>query len=86
MEIPGARPDPEVEPWHGLEIVIEHVRTGLDDGFEATVFAQKVRGQDFDGRAGALAADSPDRLCEVLGATIGEVVAVDRRHDDMVEA
>ena len=86
VEIARTRPDGEIERGHGFEIVVEHVGLRRDHGFERGVaFFEEVRGQYLNGSGGRGGADGADRGGEMRGASVGEVVAVHRRHDNMLK-
>ena len=53
---------------------------------ERAVLAQEIGRQDFDGRLRAALADGADGLGEMPRAAVGEIVAVDRGDDDVLEA
>src|SRR5437588_4775419 len=80
------RPDARVQAGNGLGVVAEDFRPGLDDRPDRLEVALKVRRQHLDGRARAAPADGADRAREYAGATVAEVVAVDRRDDSVAEA
>ena len=86
MEVARARPDLQIEAGNGFEVVIEDVGRGGDHDFEGAVLAQEIGREDFDRGLRGAAPDRVDDIGEVLRAAIGEVVAVDRRDDDMLEA
>ena len=86
VEIARARPHREIERRHGFEIVVEDVGPRRDHHFERAVLAQEIRRQDFDRGRRAARADGADDLREMLGAAVGEIVAIDRGDDDMGEA
>ena len=65
--------------------MVEHVGLGRHDDFERAFLAQEIRRQDLDGRGRAARADGADGLREMLGAAVGEIVAIDRGDDDMGE-
>ena len=85
-KIARARPDCEVLRRHGLEVMIEHVGLGGDDRRQHARFAQEIRRQDLDRGRRAERADRTDCLREVLGAAVGEIVAVDRSHHHMMQS
>ena len=85
MEIARARPHREIARRHGFQIVVEHVGLGLRDHFQRAFLAQEVRRQDFDRRGRAARTDGADGLRKMLGAAIGEIVAIDRGDHDMGE-
>ena len=41
FEVPRAGPNFGVKPWHGFEIVVEHVGLGVGDDFHASRFRRK---------------------------------------------
>ena len=86
MEIARARPHVEIARRHGFQIVVEHVGLRRHHDFERAVLAQEIRRQDLDGGGRAARADRANGLSEMLGAAIGEIVAVDRGDDDVGEA
>ena len=86
MEVAGAGADRGIEPRHRLEIVVEDVGPGFDDGLDRARLAHEVGGQDLDGGRRGGVADRPDDGREMAGAAIVEVVAVDRGDHDMVQA
>ena len=83
MEIARARTHREITRRHGFQIVVEHVGLRRHHHFKRAVLAQEIRRQDLDGRGRAARADGADGLREMLGAAVGEIVAVDRGDDDM---
>ena len=86
MEVARARPDGQVLRRHGLEIVIEDIGFCGDDDLECAFLAQEVRGQNLDRRRRGRRPDRPDGASEMVGAAVGEVVAIDRGDDDMGKA
>ena len=86
MEIAGARPHLGIETGYRFEVVVEHVRLGSDDGFERSLLAQKIGGQNLDCRARSSCADGCDSPGELPGPAIIEVVAIDRGDYDVGEA
>ena len=85
MEIARARAHREIARRHGFQIVVEHVGFCRDHELQRAVLAQEIRGQDLDRRARAAGADRADGLRKMLGAAIGEIVAIDRGDHDMGE-
>ncbi|ODR96369.1 hypothetical protein AUC69_14435 [Methyloceanibacter superfactus] len=85
MGIVGSRPDAPVKRRHRLHIVIEHVGLRRDDDFQCAGFSQEVGGEHLDRRAGGPCPDGCDRLGEMRGAAVLEIVAVDRGDDNMIE-
>jgi hypothetical protein len=49
MEIARAGTDLEIEPRHGLEVVVEDIGPGFNNLLQRTVLPQEIRGQNFDG-------------------------------------
>src|SRR6185312_12972077 len=86
MEIARARPYLAVEPRHGFEIVVEHVGPRRDDDLERAVLLEKIGRQHFDGGIRRVLADRFDGAGELRGAAVGQIVAIDRGNDDVVEA
>ena len=71
----------------GLDVVVEDVGTGLEHRHQRLLLeAEEVGHQHLDVRLGAAAAQRADGLRPVAGAAIGQVVAVDRRDDDVPQA
>ena len=85
MEIARARTHAEIARRHGLQIVVEDVGLGRDHDFERAVLAQEIGRQDLDRGGRASRADGADGLREMLGAAVGEIVAIDRGDHDMGE-
>ena len=83
MEIARARPHREIARRHGFQIVVEDVGLCRRDDLERAFLAQEIRRQDLDRRGRAARADRADGLREMLGAAVGEIVAVDRSDHDM---
>ena len=83
MEIARARPHREIERGHGFQIVVEHVGLGRDHDLQRAVLAQEVGRQHLDGGLRATLADGADGVGEMLGAAVGEIVAVNRGDDDV---
>ena len=82
----GALADRLLEPPHGLEVVVEDVRPGLHHGPERLLLAVEVRDQDLDAHERAAGPDLADGRGEGAGAAVGQVVAGDAGHHDVVEA
>ena len=81
--IAGARPDAEVEPRHGFQVVVEHIRTRIDHHMRRVALTQEVWGQDFDRRLWRGGADGQDDIGEMLGAAVGQVVPIHRGDHDV---
>ena len=76
-----------MEAADGLDVVVEDVGSRADHRLQRVLFdAEEVRRQHLDGRVRQLRLDRADRRRVVAGAIVGDVVAVDRRHDDVLEA
>ena len=81
-----ARADRRIEPRHGLEIVIIDVGARLDDRIDGRfALVAKVGRQDLDRRLRRVAAERLDHLHELRSTTVRQVVAIDRRHYDMLQ-
>ncbi len=78
LVIPRAGADRGIEPGHGLQIVVEHVGTSCGDGLGAGRLAQKIRGEDLNGRGRRGLSDGLDDGGKMRGPAIGKVVAIDR--------
>ena len=75
-----------MESADGLDVVVEDLGSCGEHRRKRFLFgAEEVRREDLDLRLRQLALDRPDRCRVVRRATIGEVVAVDRRDDDVRE-
>jgi hypothetical protein len=85
-EVARARPDRRVEPRHRLQIVVEHVRPRLDHDLQRALLVLEVGGQDLDRRLRRRGPHRVDHVGEVLRPAVGQVVAVDRGDDDVIEA
>ncbi len=85
MEIARARAHAQIARRHRFQIVIEHVGFCRRHHFERAVLAQEIRRQDLDGGGRAARADRADGLREMLGAAVGEVVAIHRGDHEMGE-
>ena len=83
--VAGAGPDRPVEAGHGLEIVVVDVGSGIDDLCHRAFLAQEVGGQDLDRGRGRGFADRLDAAHELEGATVRQIIAVDRGDHDVPE-
>ena len=83
--IHGAAAHERGEALHGFEVVIEDVGLGLEHGEEGVVLAVEVGHEDLDGDAGLGGAHGFDGLCEVIRATVHDVVTSDGGDDDVVQ-
>ena len=86
LRIARAGSDAPVERWHRLDIVVEHVGPRREHDFQCAVFPQEIRRQDLDTGMRRGCADGCDGRSEMRGAAVFKIVAIDRGHDDMVEA
>ena len=83
----GARPCLLVQTWHGLQVVVHHVRgRRFQDVQRLVQTAAEVGHQHLDLGAGRVLADHPDAVGVVAGATVAQVVAVDGGDDHVLEA
>jgi hypothetical protein len=70
----------------GLDVVVEDVGAGLEQRLErGLLLAEEVGGQHLDGRIRQPPAQRAHGLGPVLGAPVGQVVAVDRGHHDVAQ-
>ncbi len=75
-----------VQAAHGLDVVVEDLGARADHGAQRLLFdAEEVRRQHLDRRVRQLRLDRADRRGVVRGALVGDVVAVDGRHDDVLQ-
>ena len=71
----------------GLDVVVEDIGPRADHRGERLLLdAEEVGRQHLDRRLGHLAPQRADRRRVVPGAAVGDVVAVDRRDDDVAQA
>ena len=84
--IARAGADRRIEPRHGFEIVVVDVGPRRDDRLDRGLrLVAEVGRQDLDRGVGRGAAERLDHLDELARAAIGQVVAIDRGDDDMLE-
>src|SRR3954463_6379284 len=81
-----ATPGQRVQARDDLDVVVEDVGALGDDLRERHLLAAEVGREDLDLAPRRLAADLPDDADERAGAVVGEVVAVDARHDRVPQA
>ncbi|ENN87038.1 hypothetical protein RHSP_12697 [Rhizobium freirei PRF 81] len=86
VEIARTGTNRQVIARHGFHIVIEDVGLGGDDALQCTRLLQEVRRQDLDRGCRRSGTDRPDHLLKVLGATVFQIITVDRGDDDVAEA
>src|SRR5438067_3129713 len=84
MRVVAARSCLAVEPWHSLEIVVDHVgRRGGEDLERALAAAAEIRDKDFDCRFRRSFSDCRNTIDEVLRAAVFQVVAIHAGDDDV---
>ncbi len=86
VEITGTRTDRQIVAGHGFHIVVEDVGLSGHDALKRTRLLQEVRGEDFDRGLREASRMAQITFSEMLGATVGEVVAVNGGDDDVGEA
>ncbi len=84
--VAAARTRHAIEAWDRLDVVIEHVRPGIEDRPEGRLDALEIWNQHFDPAARHTLARQPNRLGEDERAAVGEIVPIDRRDDRVLEA
>ena len=78
---------PRLDAPAGLDVVVEHVGPCLEQRPERLLLAaEEVRRQHLDRCVGQLATQREHGPGPVLRSAIGQVVAVDRGHDDVAQA
>ena len=77
--------DAVVQPRHGFGVMVEDIRSRLDDSGNRRAVAEEVGDENFHGRPGSFAGGE-DALVEMFGAAIGQVVARHRCDHDMFQA
>ena len=66
--------------------MVEHVGPRRDHFLDRAVLAQEIRREHLDGGCRTARADGADDAGKVGGAAVVEIVAIDRGHDDVLEA
>ena len=74
-----------VEARNHLDVVVEHVGTGVDDLGQRHLLTAEVRGEDLNPGLGRLAADLADDADEGVGAVVIHVVAIHRGDDRVAQ-
>ena len=75
-----------MQPAHGLDVVVEDLGPRGEHRLERLFLdAEEVGRQHLDLAVRQLRLERADRRRVVAGAAVGDVVAVDRRHDDVLE-
>src|SRR6266851_4635281 len=75
-----------VKARDGFDVVIVNIDWRADDDIDALERSLKIRHQHFDARRRWQGLDRAGSRREVRGATIGKVVAIDRGHNNVLEA
>src|SRR6266851_856543 len=78
-------PDSRIQARHGLGVVVEDVRAGVDDGGHRLEVALEVRRQDLDRRIRAAAADGANRPREDARTSVLQIVAIHRGDDSVLQ-
>ena len=77
--------DNRIEPFHGFEVMVQHLRFGGQDGTQGRGIALEIGDEHFDERLRILIADSPNGCGKMPGAAIGKIVTGDRGDDAVAE-
>ena len=85
MKIARPRANARIQARHGFGVVIEDVRPGLYHGFKRAGLAHEIGRKYFDRRAGVRFANGANATREMLCAAVGQIVAINRRNDDMLK-
>ena len=80
------RPHLRVQARDGLEVVVQHVGAGGEDGAQRRFVAAQVRDEHLDGRRRRRGADGGDGRRELRRAAVRQVVARDAGDDDVPQA
>ena len=75
-----------IQPRHGFQVVVEHVGPGVGDNFHGAWLAQEVGCQNLDRGVRGGGAQRADGRREMAGTAVGQVVAIHRGDDDMLQA
>ena len=75
-----------IQPRHGLDVVIEDVGPGVEHGPQRRLDSLEVWNQHLDAAAGHARPRLPDRLGEDRRAAVGQIVAIDRGDDGVLQA
>ena len=76
MEITGAWANLEIFGRHCLKIMVEDIRLGRDGHLKRSLFAQKVRSQDFDRGIWARRTDGRDHRREMPCPAVVKIIAI----------
>ena len=84
--ITRAGPDGRIETRNRLQIMVINVRPRRDDHLDRPLMlVAEVRGQYLDRRVGRRPAQRLDHLDELRRPAIGQIIAIDRGDDDMLQ-
>src|SRR5690606_14181781 len=78
-------PDVSLKPGDGLQVVVEDLGGGGQDGVDGSGVAIEVGGEDLGDGSGA-PPDGEDATPDVAGAAVGQVVPGDGSDDDVLQA
>ena len=81
----GAGADEWCEPLDCFQIVVEHIRTGIEDPLEGIVFAIKIGHQNFDDDFWIESTNGLDGFPKVVRTAIRHIIAGDGGDNDMLE-
>src|SRR5918994_2001386 len=82
----GGWADGVVEAGNGLDVVVEGVGAGVDNGLDGFAISLEIGGQDLDGAAGDLFPDRAYRPGEDGGPAVRELIAVHTRDHGVLQA
>ena len=68
-----------------FEVVVENVRVRREHRLDGLIVLVEIRHEDFDHNAGVQCAHRFNRLAEMFGATVLQIIARHRRDDDVLE-
>ena len=85
-EVARAGPDRRIEPWHGLEVVVEDIGARRHDRLDGSGLAHEIRRQDLDRRGGRGRMQGRNHLGEVCRSAVVEIVAIDRCDDHVPQS
>ena len=71
---------------HSLDVVVEDVRPGVEDGLDAVPPGVEIGHEHLDGGVGQAAADRRDTAGEMTGALVRKIVAGDGGDHDVPQA
>jgi len=79
-------PHAAVESRRGLHIMIEHVRTGVENTRDGVMIAAEIGRQHFDAGVGERTSHLPNRIGEMTRSTVVQIVAIDAGDDDVSQS